>query len=258
MKSCSICGSFKELTEFDRMRNRRGILVATARCKSCRRAYIKTYNSKKSCKTAGLQGNVLHKVRKPVLSPEEKLKASKAKWDAWYAEWKDSGAIEKYKQEYRKEAEQVRQSMLDSGVKICTGCNVEHPLTQFHMRNRKRKDGSTYQVPYSLCKTCRRAVNREHERSPSGRVAKRAYNALRDRRSKEATPEWLSKEQKQQIAAVYEHMRDCRAVTGEDYHVDHIVPLRGENICGLHVPWNLQVLPAYINTAKSNKFEQDS
>jgi len=72
-----------------------------------------------------------------------------------------------------------------------------------------------------------------------------------------ATPLWLTEEHKVQISEFYAHARDCEVVSGERYHVDHIVPIKGRDICGLHVPWNLQILPADINISKSNKLVAD-
>ena len=68
----------------------------------------------------------------------------------------------------------------------------------------------------------------------------------------------LSQEDKDKIKEFYWLAKDLRAVSGEEYHVDHIVPLQGKNICGLHVPWNLQILPADINLSKGNRYANDA
>lgn len=85
---------------------------------------------------------------------------------------------------------------------------------------------------------------------------KRSYQAFRRAKVKQATPPWLTKEHRQQIALVYKEALRLSEDSGVLHHVDHIVPLNGRRVSGLHVPWNLCAIPASENHKKSNKFDQ--
>ena len=85
-----------------------------------------------------------------------------------------------------------------------------------------------------------------------------AYNSKRRSARLEATPPWLTKSQIKEIEDLYWLSQDLKRVTGFVYHVDHIVPLQGKDVCGLHVPWNLQVLPIDINLKKGNSFAAEA
>jgi len=82
-----------------------------------------------------------------------------------------------------------------------------------------------------------------------------AHAASRRARKKQAQPPWLTEEHINQIKAEYKNSKRMKKLTGIEHHVDHIVPLKGENVCGLHVPWNLQVIPAKHNLEKHNHFD---
>lgn len=69
------------------------------------------------------------------------------------------------------------------------------------------------------------------------------------------TPLWLSQEDLEQIRSIYHLANKKTKDTGVYWHVDHIVPLQGKNVSGLHVPQNLRVITADENRRKSNKWE---
>ena len=89
---------------------------------------------------------------------------------------------------------------------------------------------------------------KKYRSTEEGRTKQNAKTNLRRAGIINATPKWLTEEHKEEMKKIY---RGCP----KGYHVDHIVPLRGKNVCGLHVPNNLRIVTAYVNQSKSNKFD---
>jgi hypothetical protein len=166
--------------------------------------------------------------------------------------------------------------------KICSKCK-NHKLFEDFSKNATRKDGYANQCKsctneYTLINKEKRSelkriyyennkhVIAEYNRINRERIAVVKSNYQKMNKDKvnctaakrravklHATPSWLTKEDIQEIEQFYIKAQQMNNHTGEKHHVDHIVPLQGENVCGLHVPWNLQVIPAKENISKSNK-----
>ena len=108
-------------------------------------------------------------------------------------------------------------------------------------------------------------VERAQARPPAKKQAyRRAHKAAnpdlyrelvnaRRRRFRQATPKWLTAEDKLQIRMKYRLAIELSRRMGVLHVVDHVVPLQGEEVCGLHVPWNMEVITQDENLKKSNK-----
>lgn len=146
-------------------------------------------------------------------------------------------------------------------MKKCTSCN-ETDLSEFHIHL------TTKDKLQPKCKACRRKAsktwdsnNKEHKKKlckdwlVSNKASHNAKEAKYQAAKIHATPSWLTKGQLAEIKEWYKLAEELQWLSEEKLHVDHIVPLRGNNVSGLHVPWNLQILPLSINCSKSNKHE---
>lgn len=165
-------------------------------------------------------------------------------------------------------------------MKQCRRCGEVKPLEAFG-KNKSKKDGLHY-----YCRECAAAYAKAYceqnpararaqrkayyeankERCQAGRKAwgeanyetnlprRRADQRARKAGLATATPMWADRDA---IAAIYAEADRLTSETGIPHHVDHIIPLKGRGVCGLHVPWNLRAIPAAENLSKSNRLILD-
>lgn len=162
-------------------------------------------------------------------------------------------------------------------MKTCTLCKETKELSEFPKKKQKKDGLSPWCKPCNSAKALEwRNNNPEKAKKLSARVYKnnkenrdaymvewrkanrpkmRALSAKKRAALLERTPKWLPKEHLEQIKTEFELAEWCSQVMNGVYHVDHVVPLRGKTVSGLHVPWNLRVIPAKDNLEKSNKWQ---
>jgi len=122
--------------------------------------------------------------------------------------------------------------------------NRESALIRFREYHEKNKE---YRVARNKeWRNSNKEWFRAYAVSAKGRAKQRNYFA----RKLHATPSWANNFFIEEIYALA-ILRE--KICGGKWHVDHIIPLQGKNVCGLHVHYNLQVIPASENLKKSNR-----
>lgn len=95
-------------------------------------------------------------------------------------------------------------------------------------------------------------LGRARNRAAYMKDRERAIQRQIDRQRQMFMPNWANRDA---IASIYSEARRLTKETGIEHHVDHIIPLRGKTVCGLHVETNLQILTAEANKRKNARFE---
>lgn len=137
----------------------------------------------------------------------------------------------------------------------------------WHLKNPEAKASYLSKVEVKIAARARtrkwNAANPERKRQMDLEFAEKnkalitSYKAKRRATLRQAMPSWLTQDQILQIRAIYAEAKRLSDETGIPHDVDHIVPLAGKIVSGLHVPWNLRAIPKIENNRRPRIYQID-
>jgi hypothetical protein len=137
--------------------------------------------------------------------------------------------------------------------RICMQCDLNYQIRVYKENPEKARQQNLKTYERTREKhLAQKKVYRQSNKAKVNALAK-AYKV----RKKNRIPVWVDKDYMWLIKEAYELAQLRAKQFGFSWHVDHIIPLQGELVSGLHVIQNLQVIPGIENIKKKNKFEID-
>ena len=130
-------------------------------------------------------------------------------------------------------------------MKQCYKCKCSLELTAFH-KNKAKADGLE-----GICKSCTKVKNALWIKT----YPHKSYSKTKRKELKQFAVGWTKELTELVTEEIGDLIRSRKEATGFKWEMDHVVPLRGKTVCGLHVWNNLQVLPAVENRRKTNKWQ---
>lgn len=160
----------------------------------------------------------------------------------------------------RKEAKEAGDRFYFTGLTCKNGHIAKRRTLDGCCNECEKASNNTESRKEYIAKYAKENYNRviEHKRKweKNNRGSKNARKAIRRSAELKRTPAWLTDEEKTRIKCYYQLAAMRSRESEQKWHVDHIVPLQGKTVSGLHVPWNLRVIPARENISKGNRFHE--